>query len=128
MPPNLERIPILIMKRFNHKYNASPITINGIRFDSRGEARRYNQLTLMEKAGKICELKLQPSFVLQKGFKDKNSQNIRPIKYIADFQYTETSSGKNVVEDYKGVETESFKIKRKMFLFHYPALELRIIK
>ena len=36
--------------------------------------------------------------------------------------------GKVIVEDVKGMETKEFKIKRKLFEYKYPDLELKLIK
>ncbi len=98
-----------------HKYNAKPVVIDGIRFASTAEGRRYSELKLLVRAGEINDLELQPKFPLNAG-----------IVYIADFSYCE--KGKEVVEDVKGVETQVFRIKAKMFRELYPKKELRIVK
>lgn len=77
--------------------------------------------------GEIKDLELQPRFELQPSFK-KNNKTYRKTEYIADFKYFDTKSNKLVVEDVKGIETEVFKIKRKLFEYKYPELELKIIK
>jgi hypothetical protein len=69
-------------------------------------------------------LELQPRFLLQDGF-SKNKNRYRKIEYVADFQYIENN--KVIVEDVKGMQTEVFKIKRKLFEKKYPELELKII-
>jgi hypothetical protein len=56
----------------------------------------------------------------------KNGRTFRKIEYIADFQYIE--NGKTIVEDVKGMQTDVFKLKHKIFEKVYPNLELRIIK
>ena len=48
----------------SHKYNAIPTTVDGIRFASKREARRYLELKLLQKAGHISDLELQPRFRL----------------------------------------------------------------
>ena len=108
-----------------NKYKNKEIIVNGIKFQSIAESRRYKELALLEKAGKISNLKLQPRFLLQEGFK-KNGKTYRKIEYIADFRYIEND--KIVVEDVKGKETEVFKLKHKLFEYHYPQYELKIIK
>ena len=55
----------------------------------------------------------------------KNGRTFRKIEYIADFQYIE--NGKTIVEDVKGMQTDVFKLKHKIFEKVYPDLELRII-
>lgn len=94
-------------------------------FDSIAESKRYKELALLQRAGKITELQLQPKFLLQESFR-KNGKTYRKIEYIADFMYEEKN--KIIVEDVKGKETEVFKLKRKLFEKKYPALELKIIK
>ena len=74
------------------------------------------------KAKKIKNLTLQPIFRLQPKFK-KNGATIREIKYVADFMYTD-ENGKIVVEDVKGMKTDVYKIKKKMFDYNFPEYEL----
>ena len=107
------------------KYNNVKITVNGIKFASKGEANRYCNLMLLVRGKVIKDLELQPKFLLQASFK-KNGKTHRAINYIADFRYIE--NGKIVIEDFKGMETEVFKIKRKLFEYNYPDLELRIVR
>lgn len=108
-----------------NKYRNKKVQIDMYVFDSIAESKRYKELVLLERAGKITELQLQPKFLLQESFR-KNGKTFRKIEYIADFQYEE--NGKIIVEDVKGKETEVFKLKRKLFEKKYPALELKIIK
>ena len=68
------------------KYNARKTVVDGIKFDSLKEARRYEELKLQEKVGVISHLKLQPKFRLLDGFKYKE-ETIRPVNYFADFSY-----------------------------------------
>lgn len=94
-------------------------------FDSIAESKRYKELALLEQAGQIKGLKLQPKFLLQEGFK-KNGKTYRKIEYIADFMYIE--NGKVIIEDVKGMETDVFKLKRKLFEYKYPGFELKIVR
>ena len=98
------------------KYNSRKTTIDGIEFDSQKEGRRYSELMLLERAGEISELILQPEYILQEGFR-KNGKTYRPIKYIADFMYVE--DGKTVVEDVKGAKTQVYQLKKKLFEKRY---------
>ena len=107
------------------KYKNKKVQIDMYVFDSIAESRRYKELALLEKAGEIENLQLQPKFLLQESFK-KNGKTYRKIEYIADFMYEE--KGKVIVEDVKGMETKEFKIKRKLFEYKYPDLELKLIK
>lgn len=110
-----------------HKYGNHPVKYNGIYFVSKAEARRYGELMLLMKAGRIKDLELQPKFELQPKYK-KNGKTVRAITYIADFKYQLVSSGRYVVEDVKGMQTQAFKIKKKMFEYKYPDLELILVK
>lgn len=107
------------------KYRNKRVQIDRYVFDSIAEGRRYRELALLEKAGKISNLELQPRFLLQDSFR-KNGKTYRKIEYIADFKYIE--NGKTIVEDVKGIQTDVFKLKHKLFEKKYPELELRIIK
>lgn len=69
------------------KYNAQSDTRGDIRFDSRKEARRYDDLMLLLKAGKIRDLKLQPQFTLQEAYTTPDGKRVRAIRYQADFSY-----------------------------------------
>ncbi len=110
------------------KYGARKTVIDGITFDSKREANRYQELKLLEQAGEISYLELQPSFILQESFKYQG-KTIRAITYKADFAYHELASNAVVVEDVKGMETEVFRIKRKLFLSKYgETYDFRIIK
>lgn len=101
-----------------HKYNARKTVVDGITFDSKAEAARYCELKLLERQGIIEDLRLQPRFRLQDGFTASDGKKIRPLDYVADFSYTD--GAKKVVEDVKGVKTDAYKIKKKLFLKKYP--------
>jgi hypothetical protein len=108
-----------------NKYRNKKVIVEDYGFDSIQESRRYKELKLLLKARQISNLELQPHFLLQDSFK-KNGKTYRKIEYIADFKYIE--EGKTIVEDVKGMQTDVFKLKRKLFEKKYPDLELRIIK
>jgi len=88
-----------------NKYRAIKTTVDGIKFDSKKEAARYQELKILEKSGRIFDLKLQPKFDLIVNGKKVGF-------YRADFEYTE--NGKNVVEDVKGMKTPMYNFKKKM--------------
>lgn len=108
------------------KYHAKKAELDGITFDSRAEARRYAELKLLLKAGKIKDLELQPAFTLMDSFKGPDGKTIRGIKYIADFKYQE--GDRTVIEDVKGMRTQAYQIKRKLFLKLYPEYDFREIQ
>lgn len=101
-----------------HKYNARKTAVDGITFDSRKEAERYKELKALELVGKIDMLELQPRFELQESFKHKG-KTIRKIEYVADFLYRDLSTYELIVEDVKGVKTDVYKLKKKLFLKRY---------
>lgn len=110
------------------KYRNKKTEYAGIRFDSKREAERYAELKLLEKAGEISHLELQPIIVLQEKFK-YNGKTVRAITYRADFAYYDHAIEKAVIEDVKGMETDVFKLKKKLFLKKYgDAYEFRITR
>jgi hypothetical protein len=106
-----------------NKYKNVKTEIDGIKFDSKKEAKRYVDLREQERYGIIKNLELQPEFLLQGKF-EKNGIKHRAIKYKADFSYVEDE--KMIVEDVKGFKTEIFKIKQKLFEFKFQGLTLRL--
>lgn len=113
------------------KYHSRKITRDGITFDSVKEYKRWCELSLLERAGKITGLQRQVKFTLipaqyevaerysqktGKRLKDKQVLLEKECAYIADHVYT-TASGKQVVEDVKGVRTPDYIIKRKLMLW-----------
>jgi hypothetical protein len=108
-----------------NKYRNKKVQVDMYVFDSIAESVRYKELKLLERAGEISELTLQPRFLLQEAFR-KNGKSYRKIEYIADFMYL--LNGKYIVEDVKGIQTDVFKLKHKIFEKLYPDLELRIIR
>lgn len=111
-----------------NKYRNRKTVLGGICFDSKREAERYAELNILLKAGGIKDLILQPKFELQGKFRCRN-KSYPAITYKADFQYIETATGTVVVEDVKGMETEAFKLKKKLFLRKYgDEYDFRIVK
>lgn len=108
-----------------NKYRNKKVIVEDYVFDSIQESKRYKELKLLLRAGEIKDLQLQPHFLLQEAFK-KNGKTYRKIEYIADFMYVE--NGKTIVEDVKGIQTDVFKLKHKLFEKKYPELELKIIE
>lgn len=90
------------------KYGAVKTEIDGIMFDSKHEAKRYQELRLLEQAGEITNLRLQVPFELI-----PKSKHGMPIRYIADFTYND-QSGQLIVEDAKGVKTPVYRLKRRI--------------
>ncbi len=100
-----------------NKFGAQKTVVNNITFDSKAEARRYSQLLLLERSGQIAGLTLQVPFVLAKSVKFAGAPRAKPaVRYLADFVYTDTSTGKIVVEDTKGMSTDVWSLKRHLML------------
>ena len=99
-----------------NKYRNIKTEVDGHKFDSKAEARRYNELKLLAAADEILGFGLQPSFTLPGG-----------IRYMPDFIVCD-KNGIVWVEDVKGMETQAFKLKQKLWESTYKWLELRIIK
>ena len=111
------------------KYGNQKTIVDGIEFDSILEAARYRQLRLMEKADIISDLKLQVEFQIIQGWVNPDTgEKIKGTMYIADFMYCDKEQNKVIVEDTKGMETESFKIKWKLVQSKYPEFTFKKIK
>ena len=94
-------------------------TVDGIRFDSVREAKRYGELKLLERAHEIAGLELQKRFPLR-----VNGKLV--CTWICDFVYADVRDRKQVAEDCKGVRTPVFRMKAKLFAALYPEYELRL--
>ena len=113
------------------KYGNKKVIVDNVTFDSIAEAERYKQLRLMEQAGAISDLQLQPRYELQKAFTDNDGIKQRAIIYVADFEFRERISAgvwRWIVEDVKGKAVPVYLLKKKLFLFKYPDLTFREIK
>lgn len=101
-----------------NKFNATRCQYNGINFDSKAEMHRYFDLDILQRAGHISGLELQPVYKLPGG-----------IKYKADFRYIE--NGVTVVEDIKGgnaTQTRTFINKWKQAQELHPDIDWRLIE
>ncbi len=108
------------------KYRNKKVTLDGRTFDSKAEAAYYQELKLRLKAGDIKGFGCQPRIMLLPGF-TKHGRKIRPVTYIADF-IIEHNDGSIEYIDVKGMETEAFKLKRKLFDFFYREEKLTIVR
>jgi len=106
------------------KYKNRKAVVNGITFDSIKEARRYQELLLLEKAGVITDLQMQVKFVLIPSQRIKGKVVERQCTYKADFVYKE--NGETIVEDTKGFRTKDYIIERKLML-HVHGIRIREI-
>ena len=106
-----------------NKYRAKPQIVDGIRFASKREAKRYGELKLLERAGVISALELQPKFKLGTDeapvlIKSDRYPNGRRAVYLADFRY-QWPVGNIVVEDVKGIDTPLSRLKRAVVEAQY---------
>ena len=92
------------------KYGAKAVVIDGIRFASQKEGKRYAELKLLAKAGEIRVLQIQPQFTFE-------VRGVKMFTYIADFSYFRDR--KLVIEDVKGVRTPLYKLKKKIIEHEY---------
>ena len=111
------------------KYHNTKTVADGIKFDSKLEAERYEQLKILERAGVIRDLELQPSFELIPSFR-KNGKTWRRTVYKADFRYILDEDDNYIIEDVKGstaVITGVFRLKQKLFEYKYPEYTISIV-
>ncbi len=122
--------------RFSNKHRAKSTTVDGIRFASLGEARRYQELKLLKQSHVITDFKIQPEFELIPTYKDEYGKTVRKKKYVGDF-LVYYPDGRIVCEDVKGdILTPEFKVKWDLFgwklkngLFpQYPGLCREIVR
>lgn len=111
------------------KYHSRKVTVDGDTYDSMKEYRRFKELSLLERAGAIQNLKRQVKYVLipaqreftleidKKGNFKKGKLLERECAYIADFVYFDMSTCRMTVEDTKGYRTKDYIIKRKLMLW-----------
>lgn len=133
--------PIWGAKNKGNKLHAEKVSVDGIMFDSKREAKRYCELKMLLRAGEISKLELQKEFVLLPPQYDKPTEYFqrgekkgqpkqgklleRGVSYFADFCYIDNKSEEFVVEDAKGyrdpssAEYAKFVLKRKMLLYFY---------
>lgn len=107
------------------KYHATKVYMDGIRFDSKAEAKRYVQLRDLQEQGVISNLELQPEYEILPAHR-KNGHAVRRMTYRADFRYQ--TDGITIVEDVKGMETEAFKIKKKLVEYFYPEVSITLVR
>ena len=101
-----------------HKYKAVATVVDGLRFASKAEARRYSELRMLERSGRISDMKTQPAFpIVIEGrpvrIRSEGFPNGRAVKYLADFSYLD-AGGAMVVEDVKGMDTDVSRLKRAL--------------
>jgi len=99
-----EQYAAIAARKHPHKYRAEPVEVDGIKFPSKREARRWVQLVALRDAGVITDLERQVPYEL-----------VLHVKYVADFRYR-AADGTLMVEDAKGVRTREYKRKAREML------------
>lgn len=101
-----------------NKFNAKSIVVDGHKFPSIKEAQRYRELKLLEKAGKIKNLELQPEFEIIPKQKYRG-KTLRKAKYTPDFKYYDVDNNEWVIEEIKGMPTVDYVLRKKLFILKY---------
>ena len=104
-----------------NKYKNIKTKIDNISFDSKKEAKRYEELKLLQKNNVIKDLQLQKKFILQEKF-ILDFKTYREISYIADFYYYDNEKQKYIIEDVKAskyFQDDVYKLKKKLLLNKY---------
>lgn len=89
------------------KYGNVKTRVGGLNFDSKAEARRYEDLLILQRAREIGDLECQTRF-------DLAINGVKLGFYKCDFSYLDLRTGQRVVEDVKGVRTPIFNLKAKL--------------
>lgn len=106
------------------KYGNKKVVHDGITFDSALEAKYYDYLKTLQAQGIVASFELQPRFVLLPKF-EKNGKKYREIGYNADFT-VRYADGHTEVVDIKGMVTQQFELRKKLFEYRYPH-ELKLL-
>lgn len=112
-----------------NKYHNEKDNRGKVEFDSKKEARRYDELMILLQVGKIRNLRLQAQYTLQESYVTPDGERVRAIRYVADFAYERATAPDRtgdihwlpVVEDVKSqaTKTDKYKIKAKLFRERY---------
>lgn len=114
-----------------NKYRNTPTVVDNVRFDSKAESIRYSELKLLLKAKQIKNLKIHPKYELLPKGENIWRQKYRGITYEADFEYVEKYDGdicRLVIEDVKGMITDVYSLKKRLFMKFYPNYKFVEIK
>lgn len=112
-----------------NKYRAKPtVCIHGHKHASKREAARCVELHILQQAGEIDDLEVEPQFWFVVNGEQLKHPNGRRAGYKPDFSYTD--SGRDVVEDVKSKAsmTEAFALRALLFRALFPTIELRVTK
>ena len=118
---NGEIKPVDFFKK-EYKYRNKPTIIDGIKFQSQKESNRYLELKMLQRAGEINNLMVQPKFEIISNVV-WNHKTLRKRYYIADFSYFE--NGNKTIEDVKSAITRKnpvYTLKKQLFILKYPGI------
>lgn len=108
-----------------NKYgNRVVVDQDGERFDSAGEFTRWRELQLLERAGELTDLRRQVSYELVPTLHRPGHRTEPALHYTADFTYQE--GNRLIVEEFKGFSDTAWRIRRRVLLWRYPDVELRV--
>jgi len=109
-------------RKKHQKYNNTKTEYEGIMFDSKKELYMYIALKKWLDEGRIENLELQKTYELQPRFSVRKGKVLRinrPITYTPDFVFFDKQENRLRVLDAKGMKTETYKIKRKLFEYKF---------
>jgi hypothetical protein len=113
------------------KYRNVRVEVDGLKFDSKAEAARWQQLRLLEKAGKVRRLERQVRYSLDaytgEPLNADEECGTKIGSYVADFDYWDHDKNCQVTEDVKGMITDLSKWKLKHFAAQY-GREVQIVR
>jgi len=107
------------LQKKQSKYSNVKTSTDGITFSSKKEAKRYQDLRWLEKAGSIKDLKLQVKFEIYPRLTTEHGVIINKRSYIADFVYYDNQIKNYVIEDSKGYQTKEFRMKWRQMQQRY---------
>ena len=109
-----------IRNKYNAKKASRVVGKETYTFDSKAEAKHFDKLYLLLKAGTITELKLQPkyklteSYTLKCNFTKNKKTTVSAMTYTPDFSYKR--AGMHIVDEVKGKVTVDYRMRLKLFL------------
>lgn len=111
-----------------NKHHNEPVLHHGYHFTSKAEARRYEELWLLQQAAQIDGLQVHPRYLLIEA-QITDGKHERPVWYVGDFQYWQ--DGKQIVEEIKNgraAPTSLWKLRWRLVRSRYPDIEFRVVE
>jgi len=128
-----------VTRRSTRKFGNEKCEANGHKFDSQRERDRYLELILLERAGEIANIELQPKYPLtiqalvdgrltgvDIKIRSKRYPNGRRCSWRADFRYQDKRTGEQIVEDVKGFDDTAARFKRAVVEAIF-GIEIRLV-